>query len=280
MTDAIRFDGQVALVTGAGRGLGRAYARLLGERGAHVIVHDAGVAADGGGGDPAVADAVIREIRGAGGHADARYERLDTRDACEALVRSVVERHERCDVLIHNAGLVAYHGIEDTDPDEWQRLLAVNVEAPFWLCRAAFPVMRRHGYGRIVLTVSGVVLYREAAMQDLAAYSVGKAAQFGLMNALAAEGEPHRILINAISPVAATRMLRRSVSPGKLLPEHVAPGVVFLASRRCDASGVILRASGGRFSTGRYAVTEDVDLGPAATPEDVAANWARITGSG
>lgn len=269
---------QVVLVTGAGRGLGRAYAKILAERGATVVVHDAGVAMDGSGSDPSVADAVVREIREARGHAMARYENLESRDACEELIRFSAERFGRLDALVHNAGLTAYAGIEDTPPEVWERLWQVNAGAAFWLCRAAFPIMRQQRYGRIVLTVSGVAFHTHD-LRDLAAYATGKGAQFGLMNALAAEGQPHGIRVNAISPVAATRMLRRPVGPREMRPEEVAPGVVFLASSHCEFSGVVLRATNGRFSIGRYEAGAEVDLGPDPTPEAVAVNWRRIIGS-
>jgi NAD(P)-dependent dehydrogenase (short-subunit alcohol dehydrogenase family) len=274
----IRFDGQVALVTGSGRGLGCAYARLLASRGARVVVHDAGVGMDGSGSDPGVAAEVVDEITRSGGRAVACTEDLGSPANCEAIVAFVQEKFARLDVLIHNAGLVAYQGIEATDPPTWDRMLRVNVEAPFWLSRAAFPIMRRQGYGRIVLTISGVAMYREAAQPDLAAYSVGKAAQFGLMNALAAEGEAFGIRVNAISPVAATRMLRREVQAGELSPDLVAPGVAFLASERCDFSGAVLRAADGRFSAARYTYTEGMDFGRRpAVPEAIAENWGRIS---
>lgn len=266
------------LVTGAGRGLGRAYPKLLAERGATVVVHDAGVAIDGSGSDPSIAEMVVREIHEARGDAVARYENLESREACEALVRFAVERFGRLDALVHNAGLTAYAGIEETSPEIWERLWLVNAGAAFWLCRAAFSLMRPRRYGRIVLTVSGVALHTHD-LRDLSAYAMGKGAQFGLMNALAAEGEPHGIRVNAISPVAATRMFRRTAGPGEMRPEQVAPGVVFLASSSCDVSGLVLRAANGRFSVGRYGSGAEVDLGPDPTPEAVAVHWPRIAGA-
>ncbi len=208
----------------------------------------------------------------------ASCENLASRANCAAIVSFAIERFGQLDVLIHNAGLASYTGIEGTDPDTWDRLLKVNVEAPFWLAQAAFPHMRRQGYGRIVMTISGVAMYGEAAQPDLTAYSVGKAAQFGLMNALAAEGEPSGIRVNAISPVAATRMFRRPVQPGQLSPERVAPGVAFLASSACAFSGVVLRAADGKFSVAGYTFNQGVDFGrDPATPETFAENWSRIS---
>jgi NAD(P)-dependent dehydrogenase (short-subunit alcohol dehydrogenase family) len=273
----VRFDGQSVLVTGAGRGLGRAYAMLLAERGANVLVHDAGVAPDGSGFDRGIADGVVAEIRAAGGVAEAAYDNLTTPAGCESPVATAVERFGRLDALIHSAGISLHRPLEETDEESWSRLLQVNGEAAFRLVKAAFPTMRGQGYGRVVLTLSGHALYSDVSSADLVAYAATKAMQFGIMNAAAAAGEAHGIRVNAISPVAATRMFTREVAAGELLPEQIAPGAVFLASRECHVSAVVLRAANGRFSLGGYAVTEGIDLGrEPATPELVAARWDEI----
>ncbi len=223
-------------------------------------------------------NAVVAEIRESGGVAEASYGNLVSREACEELVSFALTSFGRVDILIQNAAIVSYEAIQDLDPIVWERMLKVNVEAPFWLSRTVLPAMRKRGYGRIVFTTSGVAIYPEAAMPGLTAYAVGKAAQFGLMNALTAEVGGSDIRVNAISPVAATRMFRRPADPGTLLPEQVAPGVAFLASSLCQFSGVVLRASGGKFSIGRYGFTQEVDLGSTPTPEDVAERWKVIAG--
>lgn len=273
----VRFDGQAVLVTGGGRGLGRAYALLLSERGASVLVHDAGVAPDGAGSDQAVADAVVAEIRATGGVAEAAYDNLETREGCERAVAAVVQTFGRLDALVHSAGLSLHRTLEETDEETWSRVLRVNSEAAFRLARAAFPVMRTQRYGRIVLTLSGHGLYPDPSSAQLVAYATTKAAQFGLLNALAAAGGPDGVRVNAISPVAATRMFTREVARDEFTPEQVAPGAVFLASNQCDFSGVVLRAANGRFSLGGYAVTEGVDLGrEPTTPDEIAARWSAI----
>lgn len=275
----ITFRGQVALITGAGRGLGAAHARLLAELGAAVIVHDAGVELDGTAGDPAVADTVVEEIRRSAGVAEPSYEDLTDPHAAERLVALTVERFGRLDALVHNAGLLVWSAIEETSDDVWARMRAVGVDAAFALARAAFPVMRGQGYGRIVLTVSGRAMYVDASMPGLSAYSAAKGAQLGLMVALAAEGEPQGILVNAISPVAATRMLQHDTEGDELLPELVSPGVAFLASSACGVSGVVLRASDGRFSCVRWHFSPGVDLGRrAVSPDVVADRWPEILG--
>jgi NAD(P)-dependent dehydrogenase (short-subunit alcohol dehydrogenase family) len=269
----IRFDGQVVLVTGSGRGLGAAYARALAARGASVVVHDAGVALDGSGFDPSVADAVAAEIGAASCH-----ENIESVKGCRRTIEFVLERFGRIDALVHNAGLLVFEVLETPEPT-WERLRAVNVDAPFHLTRFAFPAMREQGYGRFVFTTSGRAMSAERTRPGLAAYAVGKMAHAALMFVTAAEGRPHGILANAIAPAAATRMLTRQVEPGELEPEQVAPGVVFLASEQCTFSGRVLEAAGGEFSVARWASSGDVDFGrePVA-PEVLAERWDEIEG--
>ncbi len=270
---AIEFDGQVVLVTGAGRGLGAAYAQQFAARGATVAVHDGGVNRDGSGGDPEPANAVASAIMAAGGTALAITSNLAEQKACEAAVAQTIARFGRLDVLVHSAGLVAYKGIETTTDEEWQRQLSVNIEAPFWLCRAAWPTMRRQGYGRIVLTVSGYGLSAYDG-SDVTAYGVGKAAQFGLMNGLAGEGQAHNIFVNAISPVAATRLFRAAVAEDELLPESVAPAVIVLGSAECPLTGKVVRAAGGKFAVGSFQSTSETQLEPVPSAEQVLATLA------
>jgi NAD(P)-dependent dehydrogenase (short-subunit alcohol dehydrogenase family) len=271
----INFDGQVVIITGAGRGLGAAYARLIAERGGAVVVHDAGVAQDGSGSDPSVADTVVSEIAAAGGTAAACYENLEDATACARVVEFALTRFGRVDGLVHNAGLVVFASLEQTDPAVWDGMVAVGVNAPFHLARAAVPHMCRQNYGRIVLTTSGRAMRAEHCLPGLIAYSAAKMAQVGLMVGLAAELHDTRIRVNAISPVAATRVLRRNAP--ELAPELVAPGVAFLASSVCETSGTILQAAGGRFSAAWWECGDNIDLGPApASPEEIADRWEQI----
>jgi NAD(P)-dependent dehydrogenase (short-subunit alcohol dehydrogenase family) len=268
----IDFAGRVVLVTGAGRGLGAAYARVIAGPGATVIVHDAGVARDGSGHDPTVADAVVDEIRSAGATAEAAYHDLSNSGACTALVEETLARHGRIDALVHNAGLVLRARLDETDEQLWRRSLAVNIEAALWLCRAVVPTMRERTYGRIVLTTSGYGIGPADDVDDLVAYCVAKAAQFGLMNGLAFAAY-EGVLVNAVAPVAATRIYTRKTAPGELTPDQVAPGVAFLASSACEVSGVVLHAAGGRFSLGGTGV----DFGnEPVTPDVIADRWAEI----
>jgi NAD(P)-dependent dehydrogenase (short-subunit alcohol dehydrogenase family) len=274
----IRFDGQVVLVTGSGRGLGAAYARALATRGASVVVHDAGVEADGSGGSRGPADAVVSEIQESGGVAAACYENLETEAGCLATVDFAVDRFGRLDAVIQNAGLLVWAELEEAHRS-WERMRRVNVDAPYHVARAAFPIMKRQGYGRFVFTTSGRAMAKERTRLGLAAYGVGKMAHFALTVAAAAEGEPHGVLANAVAPAAATRMLRRPVEPGELEPEQVAPAVVFLASDRCTFSGKVLEAAGGGFDVARWTWSEELDLGSEPVePELIAERWAEIEG--
>jgi NAD(P)-dependent dehydrogenase (short-subunit alcohol dehydrogenase family) len=274
----ISFDGQVAIVTGAGRGLGAAYAKLLAARGAAVVVHDAGVAQDGSGLDPEVANRLVQEIVAKGGIAAACHENLEEAAACRRVVAFAMDRYGRLDALVHNAGLVIFADLDKTEPEVWNRMVNLGVHAPFHLVQAALPHMRRQTYGRIVLTTSGRALSIADSVPGLAAYNVGKMAQLGLMVGVAAELKGINIMINAISPVAATRVLRRSAP--ELLPELVAPGAGFLASSACVVSGVVLCAAGGRFSTARWRGSDGIYFGPTPVgPEVIAARWSEIVGT-
>ena len=278
----IQLNNQVAIITGGGRGLGAAYARLLAERGTRVVIHDTGVNKDGTGFDPNVAADAASRIREAGGVAFPSNVILDSRDNCRSLVETTLLKFGRLDILIHNAGWVAYQSVQELTPDFLQRAISINLEAPTWLAQAAFPIMKQQNYGRIVLTTSDRAIYKQYALSGLATYAMGKMAQIGLMNVLAVEGALHGILVNAISPVAKTRMWNIQDEPEDLRPDQVAPGVLYLASPECRESGFILRASNGQFTAARWIERDNVDypLNLAAvessTAEDLATRWQEI----
>lgn len=276
------FNGRVALVTGAGRGLGRAYAEGLAERGAHVIVHDVGAGEDGTGRDPGVAKAAAAALNRGGGRASPDCGPIGTREECAALVGRVLAGHGRLDIVIHNAGWVGYRAIEELAPDFLRRMTSLGIDAPLWLAQAAWPAMRRRRFGRILLTTSDRAIYPRYAQPGLAAYAAAKMAAVGIANALAREGEADGILVNAISPVAKTRMWGVEGEPDELEPDAVAPGALYLVSTESSASGWVLRASNGQFAATRATEAEGVDYPrdlkgvAAADAEEVAAAWPRI----
>ena len=278
----IRFDNRVAVVTGAGRGLGFAYAKLLARRGARVVIHDIGADAGGAGREPCVAEAAAERLRAQGFEVSAASGSIEDRSGCRALIESTLLVYRRLDILIHNAGWVGYQAIEKLEPDFLARMMALGVETPLWLAQSAWPTMKAQGYGRILLTTSCRALYPEYAQTGLAAYAAAKMATIGVSNILAHEGAPHGILVNAISPVAKTRMWGIDGEPDDLHPDAVAPGAVFLASEACSASAVVLRASNGQFHALKAREGEGVDYPrdlqavAADTPEAVAAAWDRI----
>ncbi|MGF1551819.1 MAG: SDR family NAD(P)-dependent oxidoreductase [Paracoccaceae bacterium] len=278
----IDFEDRVALVTGGGRGLGLAYAALLAERGARVVVHDVGAGRDGTGRDPAVAEAAAERLRAQGADARAASGPIDGRDGCRALVETALGAYGRLDILVHNAGWVGYRRIEALEPDFLARMTALGLEAPLWLAQAAWPAMTARGYGRILLTTSCRALYPEYAQAGLAAYAAAKMATVGIVHVLSHEGAPHGIRVNAIAPVAKTRMWGVEGEPDELRADAVAPGAAFLVSEACRASGWVLRAANGQFHAVRAREAEDVDYPrdlravSADTPEAVAAAWDRI----
>ena len=278
----IRFDDRVAIVTGAGRGLGFAYAKLLAQRGARVVIHDIGADTEGAGHDPSVAEAAAERLRAKGFEVSAACGSIESQSGCGALIEAALSAHGRLDVLIHNAGWVGYQTIEELEPSFLARMMALGVETPLWLAQSAWPAMKAQGYGRVLLTTSCRALYPQYAQAGLSAYAAAKMATIGVVNVLAYEGDPHGILVNAISPVAKTRMWGVDGEPDELRPDAVAPGAAFLVSELCRASTWVLRASNGQFHALKAHEATDVDYPrdlravAADSPEAFAAAWDRI----
>ncbi len=279
INDTLSFAGQVALVTGAAGGLGLAYSRLLAQRGAHVVMQDVGAALDGTGTDPRRIDQAVARLHAQSLSVEASHHGIDTRSGAAALVADILQRHGRLDAIVHNAGWVEYQRIDAVDEDRFDHMMALAAKAPLWLAQAAWPAMQAQGHGRIVLTTSDRALYPQYVQHGLAAYAASKSAAVGIVNVLAAEGAAHGIVVNAVSPVAKTRMWGVEGEPDELHPEGVAPGVVFLASRACIEGGWILRASNGQFHATRLTEAEgvhyprDLRAVSARSIDDVAAQW-------
>lgn len=270
----LRFDDRVAVITGAGRGLGREYAMLLASRGARVVVNDSGGPLSGAGCDKAPAQEVVDEILGAGGQAVACAESVATAAGGRAIIDCALETFGRLDVLVHNAGNVRRGALAEMSHDDFRAVVDVHLFGAFHVVRSAFPVMAAAGYGRIVLTSSIGGLYGN---HDVANYAAAKAGTIGLANVAALEGEPHGIKCNVIIPAAVTRMaegLDTSAYP-PMGPELVAPVVGWLAHESCSISGEMLAAIAGRVARVVVAETPGV-YRPEWSIEDVAADVEAI----
>ncbi len=276
MTGELSFDGRVAVVTGAGRGIGRAYALLLAERGAQVVVNDLGVSIGGSGADLTPAEEVVAEITAAGGTAVADGNDVSSVSGAEAIVAAAIENFGQVDVLVNNAGIIRWAGISDVDLDNLERHLAVHVAGSFNTTRAAWPHMVEAGYGRIVMTTSAGIFGLPANLS----YAAAKGATIGLVRSLTTAGVPLGITINAIAPAAVTRMGGgdEGPPPANMDPALVAPMVGYLAHESCTVSGEVFAAGSGRFTKVFIAETEGyVHLDGPPTIEDVAGHWAEIT---
>ena len=241
----LRFDGRVAVITGAGRGLGRAYAHLLASRGARVVVNDPGVSLRGEGDDTGLAEKVVREIEAAGGDAVFNTHSVATREGGYAIVQQALDSYGRIDILIHNAGIVRRASLRDMTHEDFEGVLDVHLKGAFNVLRPAFPVMCDAGYGRIVLTGSLVGLYGNVGAAN---YAASKGGIHGLSCVAALEGEQFNVKSNVILPAAVTRMsdgVDTSAFP-TMPPEWVAPAVAWLAHEVCPMTGEMLISAAGR----------------------------------
>jgi NAD(P)-dependent dehydrogenase (short-subunit alcohol dehydrogenase family) len=270
----LRFDNRVAVITGAGRGLGRAYALLLASRGAKVVVNDPGVSLKGEGVDKGPAEDVVQEIKAAGGDAVACTESVATPEGGKAILQAALDHFGRVDILIHNAGNVRRGSLKEMSYEDFESVLDVHLRGAFHVVRPAFPVMCKAGYGRIVLTSSIGGLYGN---QNVANYSVSKAGLIGLSNVAAIEGAADGVNSNIIIPAAVTRMaegLDTTAYP-PMDPELVAPAVGWLAHESCSVSGEMLISIAGRMA--KAFVGESVGVyRPSWTIEQVAQHNAAI----
>jgi NAD(P)-dependent dehydrogenase (short-subunit alcohol dehydrogenase family) len=275
----VRFDGRVAIVTGAGAGLGRAYALELTKRGARVVINDFGGARDGyGAGSSTPADEVVKMIKDQGGQAVANYDNVATVEGGANIVKTAVDAFGKVDIVINNAGILRDKGFLRMDWESWQAVLDVHLNGAFHVTAPAFKVMRENGYGRIMMTTSAAGLYGNFGQSN---YSAAKMALVGFMNTLKLEGAKYNIKVNTIAPLAASR-LTEDVLPPNLLeqskPEYVVPIVLYLCSEECPVSGNIYNAAMGFYSKAAvmtnpgFVVPTDHDV---LSAEDVAAHWSK-----
>ncbi|MDA8141263.1 MAG: SDR family NAD(P)-dependent oxidoreductase, partial [Desulfobacteraceae bacterium] len=276
----IKFDGRVAIVTGAGGGLGRAYALALGRRGAKVVVNDLGGATDGSGtGSAAPADRVVAEIQSSGGQAVANYDNVATVEGGEKIVQCALKHFGRVDIVINNAGILRDKTFVKMEPENWQAVLDVHLHGAFNVTRPAMAAMRDNGFGRIIVTTSGAGLYGNFGQTN---YSAAKMALIGMMNTIKLEGQKNNIKINAIAPLAASR-LTEDVLPPELFkradPEYAVPMALYLCSDECRHTGAIFNAGLGHYSRSAVLTGNAVQLGSAnalPTVEDIADHWEQI----
>jgi NAD(P)-dependent dehydrogenase (short-subunit alcohol dehydrogenase family) len=252
----IDFEGQAVVVTGAGRGLGRLYALELAARGASVVVNDLGGTMGGDGADPSVADAVVKEIRAAGGTALASYDTVDTPEGGAAIVDAALGEFGRVDAVVSNAGIFHTAPFEELTVDEWRRMLRVHLDGAFFLSQPAYRAMKAGGGGRFVFISSSAGFFGQPSS---AHYAAAKAGTMGLANVIAIEGAEHGILANCVLPFGYSRMVwdlvgeRDEIEPEPgflhaIEPELVVPMVVYLASRSCGLTHHSFSACAGRFA--------------------------------
>jgi NAD(P)-dependent dehydrogenase (short-subunit alcohol dehydrogenase family) len=269
----IRLDGRVAIVTGAGRGLGRAHALALAQRGAKVLVNDLG----GPDGISANAEEVANEIREAGGEALANGASVADWDQVEAMTRQALDAWGRVDILVNNAGILRDRSFLKMTMEEFREVIDVHLMGSAYCTKAVWEKMREQAYGRIVMTSSSTGLYGNFGQAN---YGAAKMAMVGMMNTLHLEGAKYDIRVNCLAPAAGTAMTEGLIPEAafKLLsPESVSPGVVFLASEVAP-SRTVLCAGGGSFAVYKGFETEGINLAPdRLTPEGVAESWDAIT---
>ena len=283
----IEFDGQVVVVTGAGRGLGRLYALEMARRGASVVVNDLGGSMDGRGSDAAVADAVVEEIVAARGVALASHDSVATADGSEAIVAATLDAFGRLDAVVSNAGIFHTSSFDELAAADWRRMLQVHLDGGFYLSQSAYRVMKAQGSGRFVFVASSAGLFGQP---NSAHYAAAKAGLVGLANVISIEGEPHGVLANCVLPFGYSRMVTETVGDREQLggalpfldaiePELVVPIVTFLASRSCDFTHRCYSACAGRFSRvfvgqGRGWVAGS---GTRPTADDIAAHLDEVS---
>ena len=271
----ISFDGRVVIVTGAGGGLGRAHALAFAARRAKVVVNDLGGAVDGAGASSAAAEAVVAEITAAGGEAIADASSVTDEAAINAMAERTLSRWGRIDALIANAGILRDKTFAKMTLDDFRAVIEVRLMGAATCAKAVWAPMQAQNYGRLVFTTSSSGLYGHFGQSN---YGAAKLALIGLMNTLKLEGAKHDIRVNAISPVAATRMTENifpEAMAAQFQPEAVTPGVVYLAGEDAP-NGAVLAAGAGVFALARMFETEGVFLGPESSPEQIRDAWPRI----
>ena len=279
-SETIRFDDRVAVVTGAGAGLGRVYALELARRGAKVVVNDLGSARDGSGGSSSTpAEEVVAEIKAAGGQAVANFDNVATPEGGENIIQTAINAFGTVDILINNAGILRDKSFTKMDPENWNAVLDVHLGGSYHVTRPAFAIMKEKGYGRIVMTTSAAGLYGNFGQTN---YSAAKLAIVGFMNSLKQEGAKYNIKVNTVAPLAASRLTEDILPPDlfeKMKPEFVSPLTVLLCSEECPQSGGIYNVGMGCFNRAAVLTSSGTTVGKGEPPlpEDVMMALKEIT---
>ena len=274
----INFEGQVAIVTGAGGGLGKQHALELGRRGAKVVVNDLGGSVDGsgGGGSASAAEQVAQEIRDNGGTAVSSDASVTDFEAVQAMVDETVAKWGRIDILVNNAGILRDKTFSKLELENWHAVIDVHLTGSLNATKCVWPIMVEQKYGRIIMTTSTSGLFGNFGQAN---YGAAKLGLVGFMNTLRFEGAKYNVFTNAIAPIAATRMTVElpgfEDSAEKLAPELVTPAVVYLCSEKAP-NGRIIQAAGGRYYSADVRENVGVDLGLGASVEDIEANIETI----
>ena len=275
MSDTLGFDGKVAIITGAGGGLGKQHALLLASRGALVVVNDLGGAVDGTGSNAGAAQLVVDEITAAGGEAVADTNSVATPEGGAAIVEAAISAFGRVDIVINNAGILRDKSFHNMEPDLMNPVFDVHLKGAFHVTQPAWVRMREQGYGRIVSTSSAAGLFGNFGQTN---YGAAKMGLVGFTRVLAVEGAKYNIKANAIAPLALTRMTENLMGAlgDKLDPGLVSPLVTYLAHEDCEASGRVFSVGGGRVAEVFIAETQGW-ASPTLSPEDVRDHWSTIT---
>jgi NAD(P)-dependent dehydrogenase (short-subunit alcohol dehydrogenase family) len=273
----VRYDGRVAIITGAGGGLGKTYAQMLASRGASVVVNDLGGAADGTGGGSSMADETVKEINESGGKAVANYDSVATPEGGEAIVKSAVDNFGKVDILINNAGILRDKSFTKLEPQNLDAVLDVHLRGAFFVTQPAFKVMKENNYGRIVFASSGAGIFGNFGQSN---YGAAKMGLVGLSNVLAVEGARNNIKSNVIAPIAKTRLTEQLLGglADALDPKFVTPLVAYLSSETCELTHEIFDVGGGRYARIFVGLGEGWVGAKGTTPsvEEIAANMDAI----
>jgi|EP00505_MAST-04D_sp_SCG-Rhode-Island_P001099 NAD(P)-dependent dehydrogenase (short-subunit alcohol dehydrogenase family) len=271
----IRFDGRVAIVTGAGNGIGRTYALFLAARGAKVVVNDLGGSFDGKGSGTKAADQVVEEIRRMGGVATANYDSVTNG---EKVVETAIRTYGKIDIVINNAGILRDGSFAKMSDENWDIVHAVHSQGAYKITRAAWPHMRKNKYGRIVMITSSAGLFGNFGQTN---YSSAKMSVVGMANTLSKEGAKSNIKVNVIAPFAGSRMTETVMTPemvAGLKPDYIAPFVAYLCSEKCPSNGEIFETGGGWVGQVKYQRSMGVgfDLNKTLDLETIDASWDQV----